>query len=427
MINIKNEQLIMFKILIHSDMLYEFNLFKIFLELNLTEYIEIDVTPTEDIEIIEKLKSYNIEVPKYHISNNGISMLYSNGFKNFRCYKDIYSKQLNKLKSKLTNEDLLFSKYYNIFIVDKNDPFIKLGYIKNVKTINEAKRQIGISFSNNNIFLFRPHYKVNEGYYYLIRAMKDFPLFQKPWFLIIKLRSKYSKALENMNSLSTRFKFICRSYEKTIFFAIKQPNNDTFENMLYHFGFFIMLCTGAYDDIAWLINNIYDLKLNRMAVSLRNSEFIKKIYHNDNSLYSLLSREEYLYKIGEFYPIRDSLQHRNYLSGYTYIRSSESSHMIYLETTAVKMLKEKIYIRESKEMDELGKDNIKYSCNPKELIEYLMKSFISSISEIFEAISWGKLVEQLNEKDLKEYDTYLEKYGKGVEQFLDFPSESMYF
>ncbi|GLC89696.1 hypothetical protein LYSBPC_28230 [Lysinibacillus piscis] len=80
--------------------------------------------------------------------------------------------------------------------------------------------------------------EINEGYYYLFRFKKVFINFQNVWTTVLNLEENigYSKLINQFDSLLQRLNFICRAIDKLSFEALKNANNDTQDNILYHFG-----------------------------------------------------------------------------------------------------------------------------------------------------------------------------------------------
>ncbi len=64
------------------------------------------------------------------------------------------------------------------------------------------------------------------------------------------------KIMNQFYSLSQRLEFICRGTDKVSYFSLKYANNHTQNNALYHLGYLIMLITGAFDDLAWILDTI---------------------------------------------------------------------------------------------------------------------------------------------------------------------------
>jgi len=407
-------------ILIHSDSINNPEEISTFIELNNTEYVEIDVTPTDNQELLKLYSKKSIQVPTYDTGNGHIVMKYDNGFKNARFLFPSKDDYLSHCSSKLTAEDIIFSSSYDFFITDLIDPYFKKRKIKNAQSIEYVKNIIRIIFSNNNIYLYRPNFKINEGYYYLMRFKTIFSCYQDPWSIIVHSRDENKKVFDNMASLSTRLVFICKAYEKTAYFTLLKVNNDTFDNLLYHLGYFIMLCTGAFDDLAWIIMNLYEIRLSRMQIALKQKKFKDKIEMKNPTLFKLLNNEDFITKLESFYPIRDALQHRNFLSGYTVHGGNETSHMIYLDPEAAKSIDDK-YLRNFHDGN-----NETISISPRNLIEIMYERVISIVHQVYACIDWDYYKNKLPDEDKKKVIASTEKFKQGIGDFFDFPGNPMY-
>jgi hypothetical protein len=214
------------------------------------------------------------------------------------------------------------------------------------------------------------------------------------------------------------------SYEKAMYLCLGEINNDTSANLLYYLGYFIMLCTGAFDDIAWMLNNLYKLQLHRKNISLKGKEFRKKLEQHNKQLFNLIMENAPFYnKISQYYPIRDVLQHRNFLASGTLHGLGETSHYIILDEEAYKKLFDKIKIKSQKQTDE---QSTEYSVAPKILLEYLFKELFEIINEIYKTVDWNVYKNELDANSLKSVENTMAKYNKGTGSLWGFHGEPMY-
>jgi len=326
------------KILIHSDSFEQSSKNAAFLDLQNTTYAQIDVTPTLNEKSIAFFLSVGIEVPQYKISNGSIAMYYSNGFKNAAFYPASKEGVDNHGVCSLSDKDKFMSSRYDILLANIDSEPKEDSHVSNIANLEQTKSFLRILFANNNVYLHRHNQYLDEGWHYLLRFKTVFDCYQDPWTLIVYLRDQFPTINKAMGSLSSRLNFILRAYEKVIYYSLDMDGADSHSLVLYHLGFFVMLCTGAFDDIAWINNNLHDFRLHRTRVSLRGKPFQKKLKIANLSLFSLLQDQQMKESLESFYPIRDSLQHRNYLSSYTAQSFKGRSQMIYMEKDAAKYL-----------------------------------------------------------------------------------------
>ncbi len=414
------------KILIHSDSIVDISEISNFLELNLTEYVEIDVTPTVDTKLIAIFTQNNIDVPRYSIDNGNIAMCYERGFSNAQSYSTRFERILSKSESVVTNEDLLMSERYNYFVVGESDPLHQEKPIANLAAICDVKKILQIVFSNKGIFLHRPNQSIDEGWYYMVRATKVFRCCKELWSISVHLKHRYPDINRTIGSLWKRFDFILRAYEKVAFHALGLDDADSHSHVLYHLGFFVMLCTGAFDEIAWIANYLYDLKLDRREIDLRYKTFRKSLRQNNSMLADLISERRIQKMIESFYPIRDSLQHRNYLSSYTLQSGAETSQMIYLDRESSACLEAYVELEEIQHRIPDG-SNSEYSVHPTKLIKYLIESFTHIITNYFEHLDWEKLKAELEADDRIILEETMEEFERDIDQYLLLGGKGMYF
>src|SRR5690606_20587977 len=109
---------------------------------------------------------------------------------------------------------------------------------------------------DKDCFYTKPNEKISGFYYYLYRYKSIFFEFQPAWTKVVYAKDHGiidSKVEEQFDSLAHRLEYICRSADKVSIYSLKEGNNSNQANALYHFGYLVMLITGVYDDIAWII------------------------------------------------------------------------------------------------------------------------------------------------------------------------------
>jgi len=86
----------------------------------------------------------------------------------------------------------------------------------------------------------------------------------------------------------------------------------------YDFAFSILLVTGIFDNLAWLICKIYEIELSKMDIKLiipdeeKKRKFIKAVEEKCSCLSDFLSMELTQAKISLVYPIRDTVVHLSF-------------------------------------------------------------------------------------------------------------------
>ncbi|MED3952603.1 hypothetical protein P4603_10935 [Priestia aryabhattai] len=331
------------RIFIHSELLREKILTQDMtvsrlLKLGIFPFLQVVCSPTDDLALQEKIQEYEgVLQTKYKFySNNGREFftIVSRQFERTIAYgnEETLTKEFHNSNSRRL--DFFAGKKFDYFIINSDNPVLKSGKSKgNALNPEYSLELIRLLLINNGLFYINKNTTVNEGFYYLYRFKKIFNQYQEAWTIIV---SAYSKLLitkelfEQFSSLSQRLEFACRSYDKLSFYDLKTANNDTQDNTLYHFSYFIMLITGIFDDLAWILKHLNQLNLSRMEIGLKipvnktSTKFYNKLKQKNEKLCKYLMMQETQTQIKLFYPLRDTLQHRQFLRGIKYKNDNEN-------------------------------------------------------------------------------------------------------
>ncbi|MBD8848402.1 hypothetical protein [Priestia megaterium] len=331
------------RIFIHSELLREKILTKDMtvsrlLKLGMFPFLQVICSPTDDLALQEKIQEYEgVLQTKYKFySNNGREFytIVSQEFERTIAYGNEETLKKEFYNSNSRRLDFFAGKKFDYFIINSDNPILKNNKSKgNALNPEYSLELIRLLLINNRLFYINKNTTVNEGFYYLYRFKKIFHQYQEAWTIIV---SAYSKSLitkelfEQFSSLSQRLEFACRSYDKLSFYDLKRANNDTQDNTLYHFSYFIMLITGIFDDLAWILKHLNRLNLSRMEIGLKvpvnktSTKFYNKLKQKNEKLCKYLMSQETQTKIKLFYPLRDTLQHRQFLHGVRYKNDNEN-------------------------------------------------------------------------------------------------------
>ena len=95
--------------------------------------------------------------------------------------------------------------------------------------------------------------------------------------------------------------------------AYKSQNNTTVMYLKYHLSHLLLLITGTFDNLAWIINNQYDLKLHRMKIDLRGKDFKEAVENRSPEIHEILTDEEIVAIIDAIRELRDRIVHRDFI------------------------------------------------------------------------------------------------------------------
>lgn len=114
---------------------------------------------------------------------------------------------------------------------------------------------------------------ITHSLYQRYRLFRVFPEYQKAWMIANRgsVGARPAEVATQLESLGRRLEFICRALDEGLISALATPSNSSEDDLLYHIAVLILLISGAYDDVAWLITHYYGFTLKRTSVSLKTA------------------------------------------------------------------------------------------------------------------------------------------------------------
>ncbi len=178
-----------------------------------------------------------------------------------------------------------------------------------VISLERCKELLRLFLVQKKQFSVSEHYSIDETFYYIYKHKQLFSEFQNYWSAVIKNETKYdwADALDNRLSLLT----ICLDQCKIE--AYKRQNNLTVMYLKYHLSYLILLITGTFDNLAWIINNHYELGLDKRKIDLRGKQFKNKIKEKSMAIYSVLEAQYTETGINAIRELRDRIVHRDFI------------------------------------------------------------------------------------------------------------------
>jgi len=188
-----------------------------------------------------------------------------------------------------------------------------------VISLEKCKELLRLFLVQRKQFWVSEHYIIDETMYYIYKHKQLFSEFQNYWHAVInnKETSDWAEALDNRLCMIT----ICLDQCKIE--AYKTQNNVTMMYLKYHLSFLLLLITGTFDNLAWIINNNYQLELRRNYIDLRGSQFKKKIKGKSMAIYNVLETEYSKTGIDAIRELRDRVVHRDFIKT---IRGGDSKY-----------------------------------------------------------------------------------------------------
>lgn len=439
-----------FNILIHSDSISSeikacSGKIEAIDKLNQLDEINVVFNPTEDVELRKIIENkYNSEIGSYKIKGN--FMCFES--KNFSgivkiLSKESYEEQFEKVNNtKLKQIDLttMYNDMFDLVIVSAED----INQIKpdnRLTCINSVLELVRLYMINQKLFYVTKGYTIDETFYYIYRYKKIFYKYQYLWSAVCEMDSEIEKddLMKYCDSLSTRLEFYCRACDQTKIECLKKPSNLTASYIKYNFGYLILIMTGIYDNLAWIINELYELNITdglkvgiKIKKSLMNQNkknyFLEELTSKDNKLAEFISDESIQNYIHLLYPIRDSLVHRDFLKSVQYCNKDNKieKNLIKIPKIVYEDLK-KIAITKNNYLDSFIVLDKIYYIEPYKFIEVMDDIFVRIVNNILREVDLSRITDKLSDKGKENFKQCIEKYESGLYEFFDLKIQPIYF
>jgi hypothetical protein len=401
-------------------------------KLNSFKEVEIMPLPTADNDIRKILNVDGLVHTEYYSHDSGIGLKASDG----SIYGVVSHPPKNIWEPIISNSevalaDLFASDICDYLVVGANEPSLKCKVARdNIITAEQALELVRILLTAHGRFYISAKLPTKEGFYYLYRFKRLYKDFQHAWTVATYARRKglSEKIHDHLASLGTRLEFICRAYDKVAFFSLKTANHDDQSNQLYHLTFFVMLITGVFDNLAHIIKEFYHMPIKgRIDISLRVPEDGKptKLYQLLQSknaiLYGFLAKSDTQRDIKVFYPLRDSLVHRELPTGVQLHQSSKPGKNVFeLNSETAEELKKK-----SDVLTFISRGNPCF-LDPLPFIGWAQEATITLVNRVLSSIDWDSVCITLPREVQDKIRASNESFERGVGQFLQWPAEPLY-
>ena len=182
--------------------------------------------------------------------------------------------------------------------------------VKNkVLSLTKFRETLRLYMIHTKQFYISPHSRIDELLYYTYRHKVVFHQFQPFWSSTVYRDSPDSFA----DALDNRLMQFVLCVDNIKIILMKEQDNITAMHLKYHLPYMTLLTTGIFDNLAWLINNKYDLQLSRMKIDLKKPEYVDAVRVKSRALADLLSDETVHAKIDAIREIRDRIVHRDFI------------------------------------------------------------------------------------------------------------------
>lgn len=177
-----------------------------------------------------------------------------------------------------------------------------------IMTLEEVVEAVDLFMKQGGEYPISNHFNVNKGYWYWLSFRTKVPFYH-----VTRRTSPFEKSI--LESFAQRFVFLLMSVDEIGFDFYKPVNNDTTDNTIYHFNYFVSLVSGILDSLALQTFNQYELVFDgsqhRSRISLykkSGKKFLKALRERNLSLRKHINN--YVHFINAIPILRERILHR---------------------------------------------------------------------------------------------------------------------
>jgi len=410
-------------------------------KVNCLKEIEVIPLPTDKNSMRKRFSDNGLVFSEYFPQESRVVLKLSDG-----SIHDVTSPFANRLPENLwepiiSNSNVTLANLWastkigDYLVVSKTEPSLKCKVARNsIITAEQALEMVRIILTAHNRFYLSAEEPVTEWSYYLYRTRKIFKGLHYASMVVFSAHGKEppEKIHNHFRSLMTRLNFICRAYDKIAFFCLKTPNYNDQDSQLYHLVYFVMLITGVFDGLAYIIHEFYHMNIDKSEyLDLRVLEdnenkkakkFYQDIQFNNPALYQFLTAADTQSDIKTFYPLRNSLVHRELLVGVQLQNGSEPAKNVFeINSETYERLKEL-----SNSFTFISGSNPSF-LDPFLFIKWAQEVTIRIVDRVVSSIDWDSVCITLPLDTQDKVHASNESYEQEFGQLLGWSEEPLYF
>lgn len=216
-----------------------------------------------------------------------------------------------------------------------------------VISFSTCKEILRLFLVNRKRFWLTEHVSCGETLYYNYYHKRLFAAFQTFWSPCVASGnlSEWEGALDDRLLLFS----VCLDQAKIE--AYKDQNNTTAMYLKYHISYLLLLITGTLDNLAWLINNLYNMGMEekeRNKVDLLSKDFRKKVQPKSSRIYDLIKENEFMDKIRAVRELRDRIVHRTFIETVSAQKAGDQTqNYLWADKTVVEKLEKAGFAKEN--------------------------------------------------------------------------------
>ena len=174
---------------------------------------------------------------------------------------------------------------------------------------HQCKEILRLFLIHSKQYLITEYLSIDEFGYYLYKHREVFSEFQNYWSAVcsVGITDDWANALDN------RLKLMTLCMDSCMIEANKTQNNQTAMHLQYHVAYLLLLVTGTFDNLAWIINKQYELNLTKFDVDLRRGKFHEAIKCVSHAIYQIITDDQFITEIEAIRVLRDHVVHREFI------------------------------------------------------------------------------------------------------------------
>jgi hypothetical protein len=268
----------------------------------------------------------------------------------------------------------------------------------NIVSPLEACEIVGLFFRNKKKYLVQKNHSFNKGLWH--------------WSFLRMNLDRYNVGDFFIDALARRFSFCSMALDEMGFQFYTKPTNDTANNLIYHFNYFISLITGIFDNLALKTDEFLNINFsNKTQISINprsGKDFLKEVREKNPQIRNYI--DSYHPIIILIHKLRNLIIHGGMIKDFAYEDISPESKWKgnFLEIDAETLQWIKRLKLDSKQNDKFSKWGIysfhdEFALEPFHFSKQLLNYIIPFINGYLELLGYPSIKDTLfkTENDFK--------------------------
>ena len=204
-----------------------------------------------------------------------------------------------------------------------------------VVSFSECREILRLKMAYCENYHVSEHFEIDEIMYYIYRHKKLFPSFQLFWSCSVK-----AQKLNWPDALDNRLDLMARCLDQCKISAYKKVGNNSIMQIKYHLSYLLLLITGTFDNLGWIINDLYKLELEKDRNGHFNVDLKKKVFYDslkEKSVagYNIISDTLFQNRLDAIRELRDRVVHRDFMRVYRGGRPGFENEVSYFDSDSL--------------------------------------------------------------------------------------------